>query len=85
MILTAVIGLVLVLGVLGAIGAEQRRQNAKGPAAVTPAPSLPSNQRLLMTYYFYWYDAQTGAHLNYPAVLNNHFPPTPPPPSWRSA
>jgi len=88
-ILTAGIGLVLVLGVLSAIGAEQRRQNAKAgstrtPAAVTPASSLPSNQRLLMTYYFYWYDAQTGAHLNPPAVLNNHFPPTPPLPSWRS-
>ena len=89
MILAAGIGLVLVLGVLSAIGAEQRRQNTKAgstptPAEVAPASPVPSNQRLLMTYYFYWYDAQTGAHLNPPAVLNNHFPSTPPLPSWRS-
>lgn len=54
------------------------------PRPASPVAPVPTNGRLLMTYYFYWYDATTGAHLNPPAVMNNHFPPSPPP-SWRSA
>jgi len=82
------IGLVVLLGALGAIGAQLYRQSAKTqasstPAAVAPASPVPANKRVLMTYYFYWYDSLTGAHLNAPAVLNNHFP-TSLPPSWRS-
>jgi hypothetical protein len=37
---------------------------------------------LVLTYFFYWYDAATGAHLN-PDTLALHPTPTPPP-SWRS-
>ena len=49
-------------------------------------PSTPAgdslSQRLLLTYYFYWYDSQTGGHLQ-PSVLRDHFPPSPDP-DWRS-
>src|SRR5438105_7075245 len=83
------IGLLVILGALSAIGAQQRRQSVKTqavstPAAVLPASPIPANKRVLMTYYFYWYDSLTGAHLNPPAVLNNHFPSSGPLPSWRS-
>jgi hypothetical protein len=48
-------------------------------AAPTPAPS---NHRLLLTYHFYWYDSETGGHLQ-PDVMRDHFPPVPAP-DWRS-
>ena len=51
------------------------------PPAKVPAPG--SNGRLIFTYYFYWYDAQSGGHLQ-PSLLHDHFPATPTP-SWRSA
>jgi hypothetical protein len=50
--------------------------------AAPPASPVSATNRVIFTYYFYWYDAQTGGHLN-PQVLRYRFPPTPPP-SWRS-
>lgn len=50
--------------------------------AAPPAPPVTPDRRLILTYYFYWYDAQTGAHLQ-PKFLNNH-PLADPPADWRS-
>jgi len=38
---------------------------------------------MLMAYYFYWYDAQTGGHLTEDSGLRYHLPPAPTP-DWRS-
>jgi hypothetical protein len=49
---------------------------------VTPSP-VPSEQRLVMTYYFYWYDAITGGHLEEGSGIKHHMPEDPLP-SWRN-
>jgi hypothetical protein len=59
--------------------------SAAAPSGVQPNRSQPvstPSERLLLTYYFYWYDSRTGAHLD-PATLRNHFPAASAP-SWRS-
>lgn len=51
-------------------------------ASPSPVPSAPpAAQRLIFAYYYYWYDAQTGGHLQ-DSVLRYHYPATPAP-SWR--
>ncbi len=52
--------------------------NSPPTNAVKPAESESPDKKLLMTYYFYWYDAKTGAHMdnlkhNFPQGIN---------PSW---
>lgn len=77
----AVIALVAaLLPVLALSGCARARDTAATP--VPPASAAPVGQRLIFTYYFYWYDATTGAHLQ-PSVLRYRFPPTPPP-TWRT-
>ncbi|HVD01835.1 MAG TPA: DUF5010 domain-containing protein [Candidatus Dormibacteraeota bacterium] len=58
-----------------------RGSSTQVPSAPT-APPVPADRPVLMTYYYYWYDATTGAHLQ-PSIMRYRFPPTPPP-SWRS-
>jgi hypothetical protein len=55
---------------------------ASGATAPVASPVSAQN-RLLMTYYFYWYDAQTGGHLQAGSGLRYH-PSPDPPPSWRT-
>jgi hypothetical protein len=47
----------------------------------------PTFRPVVATYYFYWYDAETGSHLNgapgTPEALRYHFPSSPAP-DWRS-
>jgi len=37
----------------------------------------PLGQRAVFTYYFYWYDTQTGTHVRAPDVLTDHPPASP--------
>ena len=37
----------------------------------------PLGERAVFTYYFYWYDTQTGTHVRAPDVLTDHPPATP--------
>ena len=48
--------------------------------AATPAPPVKPDRKLIFTYYFYWYDATTGAHMT---PDRDHFPASPLP-TWRS-
>jgi hypothetical protein len=48
----------------------------------TPTP-VPPDQRLILTYYFYWYDAYSGGHLREEDGLNLH-PLQEPAASWRN-
>jgi hypothetical protein len=64
-------------------GCSAAHPTASGtPAAESPAPAVPSGQRLVFTYYFYWYDSTTGGHLQ-PQLMQDRFPQSPAP-SWRS-
>ena len=58
-----------------------------GPASPGPAqsPARPArpNGPLAFTYYYYWYDAATNAHLGPNQPLPLHPPPTPTP-SWHN-
>jgi hypothetical protein len=49
--------------------------------AATPAPPVKPDRKLIFTYYFYWYDATTGAHMQ---PDRDHLPASPQP-TWRSA
>ncbi|HEV2122222.1 MAG TPA: DUF5010 domain-containing protein [Chloroflexota bacterium] len=46
------------------------------------APEAP-DQRLVFTYYYYWYDIENGGHLREEHGLRHHLPTTPAP-NWRS-
>jgi hypothetical protein len=70
---------VVALAVLGSCGAQSARLT---DAASTPVP-VASNERMVLTYYFYWYDALTGGHLDDNAGLRDQLPATPAP-NWRS-
>lgn len=54
---------------------------APSGAAPTPTPVAVTHP-MVLSYYFYWYDAQSGAHLQ-PGSLRDT-PPADPAPSWRS-
>src|SRR4030088_499791 len=77
----------IALGALAFLGACEAGP-APAPAATVPESArtptaVPAAQRLVMTYFFYWYDATTGAHLDERAGLRYH-PPLVPAASWRS-
>lgn len=57
------------------------QQQLEVTSIATPTP-VASSERLIFTYYFYWYDAATGAHLK-DSVLQ-HRPPQQPAPSWHN-
>ncbi|MDQ6879996.1 MAG: DUF5010 domain-containing protein [Candidatus Dormibacteraeota bacterium] len=74
--------LLLSIVVLSA-GCGQAIDSPPASNAVPPASPVASGARLIFTYYFYWYDATTGGHLQQQAGIRYHLPPTPTP-SWRS-
>ncbi|MGH2457394.1 MAG: DUF5010 domain-containing protein [Chloroflexota bacterium] len=71
-----VLGLIAVGGALSIGKSAPREGPPPATAAPTPTP-VPSGQRLIFTYYFYWYDAATGAHLQEADGLRYHFPAQP--------
>ena len=78
------LGLLGLTAVVGGLSKRKGQLAESGPpptAAPTPEP-VPPDRRLIFTYYFYWYDATTGGHLQ-PSLLRYHFPPQPTP-SWRN-
>lgn len=82
----AIIATVGVLGFLAyvhqhAVNAQLTPTGGGIAGAAAPAPPVAPDRRLVFTYYFYWYDATTGAHMQ---PDRDHFPPNPAP-SWRSA
>lgn len=54
----------------------------KAPPTNPPTATPVSNGTLVFTYFYYWYDTVSGAHLQ-PDIMHNHFPPSPPP-TWRT-
>jgi hypothetical protein len=89
----AVGAVAVVLFVLGIGAAVQRRDRTS--AATTSSSSSPPSARvvrellgtrtppLVVTYFFYWYNAVTHQHLRPQDGLPNHLPATPAP-SWQS-
>lgn len=61
------------------------RAVAPTPAATATAPGggVPSDKPLVFTYFFYWYDAYSGQHLQAADGLRLHLPPDPAP-SYRN-
>ncbi len=82
LIVVLVPGLVLLL-FISLVAQSQLGDGEKPPEGRTaPMPPLPPDQRLVLTYFFYWYDSQTGGHLQ-EETLSNH-PPPEPAPNWRN-
>jgi len=75
-------GPVLVGLLIAACGAAPS-QPSTPDSAVAPASPVASDTRLILTYYYYWYDASTGRHLDPAGGIRYHLPPVPAP-SWRS-
>jgi Domain of unknown function (DUF5010) len=57
--------------------------SAAAAPSVTPAGGVPGGKPLVFTYFFYWYDAYSGQHLQAADGLRLHFPPDPAP-SYRN-
>ncbi|HEX2035740.1 MAG TPA: hypothetical protein VHS99_16305, partial [Chloroflexota bacterium] len=76
-------GIALLLLVLIVLSQNQPPPGPPQTAAPTPTP-VPADQRLIFTYYFYWYDANTGGHLQEQSGLRHHLPAQPAP-SWRNS
>jgi len=81
-----VFAIVVGIAALGLAAYVHRQQTAGTsgggiPGAATPAPPVAPNHKLIFTYYFYWYDATTGAHMQ---PDKDHLPASPQP-TWRSA
>ena len=72
-----------------AIAAAISQSEDDGTDGASPAPTInldPAEDErppLVFTYFFYWYDAETGAHLDEQSGLPVHLPDDPAP-SWRS-
>lgn len=81
------VAVLAVLAVAGIVG-ELARDDG-GPAPIPAAPTINTDQayeshpRTVFTYFFYWYEADTGAHLDQNSGLPVQLPPEPKP-SWRS-
>jgi len=81
----------LVIVVLGiGAAAHKRAEEPSTPASSAPPPANvvhnllgTSPAPLVVTYFFYWYDAATHQHLRPQDGLPIHLPASPPP-SWRS-
>jgi hypothetical protein len=80
---------VVVLGVLGS-AAHRHNGSPPGTARFTAPPASVVNELLgsnpaplVVTYFFYWYDAETHQHLRPKDGLPLHLP-TSPSPSWHS-
>ena len=72
--------------VLGLAACAQQQASGNGggggiAGAATPVPPVKPDRKLIFTYYFYWYDATTGAHMT---PDRDHLPASPQP-TWRSA
>src|ERR1700694_1685871 len=75
--------ILLAASIASAAGCTQAE--APPPQNTAPAASpVRPDARLVFTYYFYWYDAQTGGHLKSDNGLRYHLPANPSP-SWRNA
>jgi hypothetical protein len=77
-----VVGTLLVL-VAGSIAAHRGAAETSRPAPAESQPALSLDEPVVLTYYFYWYDVQSGLHLNRDAPLPVH-PVDQPPPSYRN-
>lgn len=82
------VGAVVVVGmlvILEAISDQAKNSSIGGgvPSDAAPTPTPASlNRPLVLTYYFYWYDALTGGHLEEPTL--RHHPPDGPAQNWYS-
>jgi hypothetical protein len=83
--LWAIPGIVVVIAVLAVINNVVEEANKQSPpsAATLNADDMVNQQPLVLTYFFYWYDAELGGHLQEDSGLPTHLPADPAP-SWRS-
>jgi len=79
------LGILVGVIVLAVVAALSSRQGQEEPpvGGGSPVQPVPPGSRLILTDYFYWYDATTGAHLQESGGLRYHIPPNPVP-SWRN-
>ncbi|MFQ5472803.1 MAG: DUF5010 domain-containing protein [Dehalococcoidia bacterium] len=84
--LAAALGVVVAIGIVGAI-VDSQHASSPAPAPAAPTRNLDSSaaerEPLVFTYFFYWYDAETMAHLDPASGLPTTLPADPAP-SWRS-
>lgn len=80
----------VVVALLGTAAATKRHMGSSSPqTSPPPSPSVvrallgDRSSPLVVTYFFYWYDAATHQHLRPQDGLPIHLPADPPP-SWRS-
>lgn len=81
-----VLGVIAVLAFLALIEnlAQQANKNDSIPSAPTiNTDDMAGQPPQVMTYLFYWYDSETGGHLQEESGLPTHLPSNPPP-TWRS-
>ena len=83
-----IVALIVLFGLFGlaAASSQPRDQAVERQLASDVAPTaspVQSDRRLILTFYFYWYDATTGAHLEEGSGLRHHLP-SDPTPSWRN-
>ena len=71
----------VVISPLAAHGVEASPAVVIAAPAVAPQPVAAVRQ--IATYYYYWYDSTTGAHLQEQDGMRYH-PPASPAPSWRN-
>lgn len=72
--------------VLGAVNGIARRANENPPPSEPTAnadTAINEREPTVFTYFFYWYDAETGGHLQPESGQPVTLPPDPPP-TWRS-
>jgi hypothetical protein len=72
-------------GTAGSTASTAASSATSAAAATAATPTVPEDRRpLVLTYYFYWYNAETGLHLKVTDPLPTHPVPAPPT-SYRSA
>ncbi len=82
---TGFLAVIVVLGFIGTIANKNKPQGpSAGPPTVITDKAQSTRPPLVFTYFYYWYDATTGGHLEPNVPLATH-PTDDPPPSWRSA
>jgi hypothetical protein len=88
-----VLSVIAVFAVLGLVNSLVRQANRNDPLPSAPTTNtdpmlavteVGHHESTVFTYFFYWYDATTGAHLQPESGQPLTLPPDPPP-TWRSA
>jgi hypothetical protein len=82
-ILLGIVALVVALAVIENLAEQANKQQSVPSAPTINADDMAGLPPQVMTYLFYWYDSETGGHLQEESGLPTHLPADPPP-TWRS-